>query len=141
MFDRKNPSYVPEKSDISRYIKNPLWDSFLQYMAVEYKCSPSFEFSRCGMEYGWNIKFRKSGRALCTVYPRDGFFTVMTVVGRREKKRVELCLPSFCPEIQKIYSETAEGNGQRWLMIDLEDADEKYGDVKTLLEIRCSKQL
>ena len=62
----------------------------------------------------------------------------MIVIGRREKERFEQELSSYCMEIQRIYEETKEGNGQKWLMIDLEDEDEKYENVKKMLGIRVS---
>lgn len=38
--------------------------------------------------------------------------------------------------MQEIYHLTQEGNGQRWLMIDLEDDDALYDDVFRMLDIR-----
>ena len=91
------------------------------------------------MEPGWNVKFKKSGRSLCTIYPRETYFTVMAVVGRREKEAVEAMLPDCAPRLRDLYARTAEGNGQRWLMIDLEDRDEVYRDVLRLIEIRRNR--
>ncbi len=39
-------------------------------------------------------------------------------------------------ELRGIYENTREGNGQKWLMIDLEGRDELYHDVFLLLKIR-----
>lgn len=139
MFTREDSTHPPSREEMSGYIRNPLWDSFCRYMAETYGAEPMFTFSRCGMEYGWNAKFRKGSRALCTVYPRENHFVAMVVIGRREKERVEEELPSFCPEVQQIYRETAEGNGQRWLMLPLEGEDETYRDVKRLLRIRTGR--
>ena len=47
-------------------------------------------------------------------------------------------LRSFCIEIQEIYGDTRECNNQKWLMIDLEDEDKKYEDIKKSLNIRAS---
>ncbi len=44
--------------------------------------------------------------------PRENTFAVMVVIGRKEKERFEAALPSFRPEIQQIYRDTQEGNGQ-----------------------------
>ena len=136
MFDRKDGAHPPSAAEMSGYIRNPMWDAFCAYMEETYRALPAFTFSRCGMEYGWNAKFRKGSRALCTVYPRENYFVVMVVVGRREKARVESSLPSFSMEVQRIYRECAEGNGQKWLMIPLENDGDVYSDVLTLLEIR-----
>ena len=39
-------------------------------------------------------------------------------------------------ELRDIYRQTQEGNGQRWLMIDLEDEDGLYDDLLHLIRIR-----
>ena len=55
---------------------------------------------------------------------------------KNEKENFEEMLSLFCYEIQQIYNNTEEGNNQRWLMIDLEDKDKRYEDVKKIIEIR-----
>ncbi len=138
MFDRRDPAQTPTPEELGRYINNPLWEDFCAHMEKTYGVRPRFEFSKCGMEYGWNAKFKKGGRALCTVCPREGWFTAMVVVGRREKPAFEEAIPSFCPEIRQLYQDTAEGNGQKWLMIDLEDRDGRYEDAKRIVGLRVS---
>ncbi len=49
---------------------------------------------------------------------------------------VEEILPECTIELSDIYSQTKEGNGQRWLMIDLEDKGNLYNDVLRLIQIR-----
>ena len=88
------------------------------------------------MERGWNIKFKKSGKSLCTIYPRESYFTVMVVVGRKEKAFVEAILEECTPQLREIYHQTKEGNGQRWLMLDLEDCEAMYQDILRLIAIR-----
>ncbi|NBH35941.1 DUF3788 family protein [Clostridiaceae bacterium] len=88
----------------------------------------------CALE--WNVKFRKSGKSLCTIYPKEGFFTVLVVIGAREKEAVEAILPECTKEVREIYRKTKLGNEQKWLMIDLEDQGEVYEDIFRLIEIR-----
>lgn len=61
---------------------------------------------------------------------------MLVVVGNKEKEQVENLLPQMSAEIQKIYAETKEGNGQRWLMIDLKTRGAVYSDVLKLIRIR-----
>lgn len=42
----------------------------------------------------------------------------------------------LCPELRELYEKTRWGNGQKWLMIDLEDQGEMLADVLRLIEIR-----
>lgn len=64
------------------------------------------------------------------------FFTVLVVIGRKEKDMVEALLSEYTPKVRDIYQQTKTGNGQKWLMIELEDRDEVYDDVLRLIDIR-----
>ena len=44
-------------------------------------------------------------------------------------------MPESAGKWYRIYSQTQEGNGQRELMIDLEDKGELYDDVLRLIKI------
>lgn len=90
-------------------------------------CS-EIKHSSCSLEKGW--------KTLCTIYPRELCFTVMVIVGQKEKDAVEKILPECMPELQMIYKQTEERNGQRWLMADLEDEDSLYHDLFRLIRIR-----
>lgn len=136
MFERENSSKIPTMGEISCSIANPVFDDFVQEIMKEYQVEPILEFSKCSMEYGWNLKFKKLGKSLCTIYPKESIFTVMVVIGRKEKNEVEKNLPNYTVGIQELYQNTKEGMGQKWLMIDLEDKDRRYEDVLNLIKIR-----
>lgn len=136
MFNKEDFSNTPTEYTMGEYINNDLWGDFCKYMKNTYNVIPKFEFSKCSLEYGWNAKFKKSSKSLCTIYPKEGYFTVLVVIGKKEKEDFEKVLVSFSYDIQKIYKETREWNNQKWLMIDLEDKDARYEDVKRIIEIR-----
>ena len=139
MFSKENFNHIPSEYEMSNFINNELWDKVCEFMKSNYNVNPIFEFSKCSLEFGWNIKFKKGSRTLCTVYPRENYFCVMIVIGKKEKEQFENMFHSFCIEIQEIYGDTREFNNQKWLMIDLEDEDKKYEDVKKILNIRASR--
>lgn len=136
MIDLQDKSYCPTLEEIGEYIKNPVFLQFCLDIEVKYKCKEKIEFSSCSWEKGWNVKFKKAGKSLCTIYPREGYFTILIVIGSAERKSAEAVLPECTGELREIYQQTKEGNGQRWLMIDLEDKEEMYRDVLRLIEIR-----
>ncbi|WP_233457070.1 DUF3788 family protein [Blautia producta] len=94
------------------------------------------EYSKDVWARGWNVKFRKSGKSLCVIYPKKNYFTVLVVVGNKEKEHVENLLTQFSEYIQKIYHNTREGNGQKWLMIDIISKNTSYQDVLRLIDMR-----
>lgn len=136
MLDLQDKKICPTLEDISEYVRTPAFLRFCSGIKSTYQCSERIEYSSCSWEKGWNIKFKKAGKTLCTIYPREGWFTVMIVVGVKEKAAVETILPECTPELRNIYAQTREGNGQRWLMVDLEDQGDLYRDVLRLVQIR-----
>lgn len=57
-------------------------------------------------------------------------------IAAKEKDGAEQMLPELSSEIQSVYRQTKEGNGQRWLMIDLEDEGEIFEDILRLIVLR-----
>lgn len=136
MLDTKNMDYKPTIAELESYISNPMFEGLLEHMQTEYKALRKVEYSKDVWLRGWNIKLRKAGKSLCVIYPRQGYFTVLIVVSEKEKERIENLLPQLTNELQEIYHSTKEGNGQRWLMIDVKDNVSLYHDILKLIRIR-----
>ena len=136
MIDIQEKGYCPTLEEIGAYVSNFVFVQFCKEMKTKYNCNEKIEFSSCSWEYGWNVKFKKSGKTLCIIYPRENYFTVLVVVGQKEKEAVEALLQECTLELRDIYSQTKTGNGQKWLMIDLEDNNEMYSAVFRLIDIR-----
>ena len=136
MMDLQDKSTCPTLEEIGEYVRNPVFMLLCSEIKDTYQCSEKIEYSSCSWEKGWNVKFKKAGKSLCTIYPREGYFTVLVVVGKKEKMPVEEMLSDCTEELRDIYRQTQEGNGQRWLMIDLEDEDGLYDDLLHLIRIR-----
>lgn len=126
----------PTLEEIGGYVGNPFFMEFCREIKAAYTCGEKIEYSSCSWERGWNVKFKKAGKTLCTVYPRECYFTVMIVVGPRERAAVEAILPECTAELQDICRQTREGGGQRWLMVDLEEPGPLYQDLLRLIQIR-----
>ena len=136
MINLTDKTCLPEINQIGDYIGNPLFWTMHEYLTQDRKALCELAYSGDSNLPGWNVSYRKSGRALCRLYPKRGYFAVLTVVGRKEKQRVEDFLPHASQQMRDIYLATAEGMGQRWLMIDLHTEDELYRDVLKLIDIR-----
>lgn len=136
MIDLQDKNIRPAVEEIGEYVRNPVFQLFCSEIRETYQCDEKIEYSSCSWEKGWNIKYKKAGKTLCTIYPKENYFTVMVVVGAKEKASAEKILPECTAELQSIYARTREGNGQRWLMIDLEDRGDLYDDLLRLIQIR-----
>ena len=136
MLDLTDIHYAPDFSEISKYVDNTLFDQFCKSVIHEYQALCKIEYSKDSWALGWNIKLRKAGKGLCVIYPKQNYFTVLVVIGPKEKEKAERLLPSLCDEIQEIYYKTKEGMSQRWLMIDLQADHRVSQDVLRLIRLR-----
>ncbi len=138
-WDKTNGIHKPSMAKISAYVNNPLFECLCKHVETEYQSKPVLEYSRCSMQYGWNVKYKKAGRTLCTLYPMEGYYIALIVIGDRERTETELMLPFFTEYLQQLYYETKTGMGQKWLMINVTD-DAVLEDVKQCIAIRRGKK-
>lgn len=125
----------PTEAQMSAYVKNPMWEEIQGYLQQAYATQPKQSYSGCSGQPGWNVKYQKAGRSLCTLYPMDGFFIALVVVGERERQEVELMLPTFSAYIQALYESAGALMGAKWLMASVTD-EAILADVKRLIAVR-----
>lgn len=125
----------PTYEQMSAYVHNPLWENILSYLKTAYDTQPKQSFSGCSGQPGWNVKFHKGGKSLCTLYPMEGFFIALVVVGEKEATEAELMLPSCTPYIQDLFEHAGSLMGAKWLMIHVMDED-ILSDMKRLIALR-----
>ena len=136
MYDRE---HEPSQSQIKEFVGTPLFDELDGYLRQTYKVKPKLAYSNCGMDggmwKGWNVKYQKSGKSLCTLYPKQGYIQLLVTIGVRGVNEAELLMPMCTEYIQDIFSKS-EFRGSRILGIELRD-DDVLHDVKRLIEIRA----
>lgn len=125
----------PTWEQVTEYIVSPLWADFNERIQSAYQITPCMEHSRCSMQAGWNVKYKKSGKSLCTLYPMEGYFIALVVVGSHELTEAELLMPLCSDYVQTVFKNTKIGNGQKWLMLEVRDR-EIMEDVFSLINLR-----
>ena len=139
-WDKEDGSQKPLPEVMDSYVSSNLWNKLRHYIEVNYDVKPLMEYSGCSMQKGWNLKYKKAGRSLCTLYPMEGYFFALLVIGERERAETELAMPGFSEYFKKLYSETKAGMGQKWLMINVL-SDEVLEDIKKCIAIRRSGKI
>ena len=129
---------MPEMKDIEKYVGSPLWSELCLFAENECGARRYIEYSKCSMKKGWNVKYKRNGRALCTLYPGEKVFECMVSVGRKEASEAELILPGCSKYIKELYENTEGLNGAKWLMIEVA-YEEILVDVKKLIKLRMKK--
>lgn len=130
-----NSNNKPTFENVSDFINSPLWNELCSYVENTYSTTPNMEFSSCSMQKGWNIKYKKSSKSLCTLYPMDGYFIALVVIGNKELPEANMVIPTCSPYTQNLFSVTPSSHIGRWLMLEVRDKSTQE-DVKKLIQLR-----
>lgn len=126
----------PTLSEIGAWVDSPLFDALMAWMGETYQVEPSVEFSKCSMDRGWNIKYKKGSKSLCVLYVRRGWFTAMVTLGAKQVAGLETLLPTFSASFRKLYETTPLFNGGKWLTVDVKEP-EQLEEVKRLILMKA----
>lgn len=136
-----NDEHEPLDNQIKEFVGTPLWDDLTQFLRQTYNVRPKLFYSRCSMEKGawkgWNMKYKKRGKALCTLYPKRGYFVALIPVGAKETVEAELLMPLCDAYTQSIYRRTKSGAAGKSLAIEV-TSESILCDVKTLVALRAN---
>ena len=130
------PDRAPSLEEVAAFVKSGLWGSARGEIESGFKVTPRLEYSGCAGQKGWNIKYKKGGRSLCTLYPMDGYFISLVVIGRREEECMPQILPSLGEQTQALYGRTPFSLGGRWLMMTVND-ESSLQDLLSLVKLRA----
>ncbi len=130
---------IPSMEDIRAYIgeAKKYWDELVLYIEETYDPKRQLDYSKDSLQPGWNVKYKKSGKALCTLYPMEGYFIVLVVVGPKEEDEVRIGMEAgpFTTYVKELYGKSAYSPMGRWLMIEIKDKS-VLNDIRHLLNIR-----
>ena len=78
MFDKERQ---PTELELRDFVGTEFFMDLHNYLCDSYKVKPKLSYSNCSMDKniwrGWNIKYQKSSKSLCTIYPQHGYFLVL----------------------------------------------------------------
>jgi len=133
----------PTEENINEFIDNELWQKLNDYLEENYKVLPKIVYSGCSMEKGfwkgWNIKYKKSGKSLCTVYPKEGWFVALLPIGLKELDEAEILMPACSEYTQNLFKQAVLGYNGKSLAFEIRD-ESILEDIKSLMEIRAKKR-
>ena len=131
--------HIPSHEDIRKYLceAKSIWDELTAYIEEAYQVKPQIAYSKCSAQPGWSMKYRKSSKSLCTLYPMMGYFIALVVVGPKEEEEVKVGMDAglFTTYVKELYDKTAYSAMGRWLMIEVKNKA-VLNDIKRLLTIR-----
>ncbi len=130
----------PTLTQISEFATTSLWGDLDEHLRTAYNVAPKLFYSGCSMDegywMGWIVKYRKSGKALCTLYPKQGYFAALIAIGEKEKAEAELLMPHCDAYTRELYAKTKAGATGKSLGIEV-TSENILRDVKALIAIRA----
>ena len=137
--DLWDKEHQPSHDHIQEFVATPLWAELAGYLQQTYNVKPKLSYSACSMDKGswkgWNVKYQKNGKALSTLYPKQGYFVVLINMGARELPRAELLIPHCSEYIQKLYTASKTGTSGKSLAIHV-TSEAVLRDLKELIALR-----
>jgi hypothetical protein len=108
------------------------WEEILQIIRDRYSHQEDWRFY--GKNNGWALRFRKSGKALASLYPAEGSFTVQLILSQADVDQTrDLKLGKHVRQIIEQAHPFPEG---RWVFVPVKSGQD-LRDVQRLLALKC----
>ena len=126
----KDPNSPPSMGEMLAILgaARPLWEELAGFMADSYGIEG--EIHSYGKASGWMVWFRRSGKTLLALYPREGGVTAGVVIGpSQEETAMALPLGERARRALEGAKMFPEG---RWFLLELESEQDAW-DVEQLV--------
>ena len=97
MVDIQNKGYCPLLEEIGEYVNNPVFNQFCAEVKTKYKCKEKIEFSSCSWEYGWNVKFKRRGKAFARYILKMDILLCWLLSDKKKNRQLSL----FCINVHR----------------------------------------
>lgn len=132
-------SHHPSMEEIASYITGKdgsLWQDMVNFLETNFKVKREIAYSSCSGKPGWNVKYKKGGKALCTLYPEREAFTALVVLGQHERAVFDGTREEYSSMITDAYDECSLFNGTKWLMLPVQN-EKNLAGVKKLITLKA----
>ena len=129
-------AHTPTEKEITDFIGEPAktaWTEIARFVKEHYGIIPEIMFG--GSKHGWEVRYRKSRKTLCTLTPEKGAVRILIVLGKQESEKALSMRNELSPKVYKLIEDTKQLHDGRWLWIRLFAAKD-VEDVKKLLTMK-----
>gem|GEM_PF-3922554 len=128
-----NLEYRVPKSTFSEATTGTFWLGIRKYIEENYDFAP--ELIYYGQKYGWTLRYRKSSKTLCSLFPEKDAFTVLVVLGKKEVEKTFSIIERLTAEARTLFENAEQKRDGRWLWIRVLVNDD-VESVKVLLNVK-----
>jgi hypothetical protein len=126
----------PDSKEIISFIGDQVatkWLEMEDFLKTHYDFKPETVFY--GNKYGWTVRYRKSGRTLCSLFPEKDSFTVLITLGKGESELVLSMKDELSSQILNLIKESRQLRDGRWLWIRILKVND-ITDIKKILAVK-----
>ena len=134
-------SHQPSDEEMAQMIGQPLaeaWSALRQWLVETYRITPVFNSG--GRKYGWNLQHRSGSKPLCEMYPENGSFTALVILGKAELDQALARLESFGPTVRRALTDSPRFHDGCWMYIRIEEAQTCQQDVQDIQQLVLIKK-
>lgn len=110
-----------------------LWDMVNNQITDHYEMDKEWHVGR--KENKYELKYRRAGKTLCVLFPRNKSFGFMVIYGKAERDKFEVERKNFSTETCAQYDATKTYHDGKWIMLDITDHS-ILNDIVPLLRIK-----
>ncbi|MHA2391607.1 MAG: DUF3788 domain-containing protein [Promethearchaeota archaeon] len=107
----------PKIEEIEKSIgdKLYLWHEILEYIDNKYDFTKEFVFFT--KKYGWSYRYKRKGRTMIYLFPEQGAFSILIVLGKKESEEVNNKSDQLNEQVISVFNNTEQLHDGRWLWI------------------------
>jgi len=126
----------PSEEDILRALggAKPLWQELHAYIQEQYDFSQETIFF--AKQYGWAVRYKRSGRTMCYAFPECEAFSMLIVLGKDEAQRVDAQKQLLNQQVRDIFDQTEQLHDGKWLWVRVTEAS----DLSSVQRLLCAKR-
>lgn len=129
----------PTLEDMKEFAAGTYFERLFDFLTENYHPKFSIEYSKeKGAFGGWNLKAKKYGGNLGTIYFREDCVRMMVVVSELFEEDLSATISSMSEQIQKTYMENKPVMGGFWFVVDI-TSRKNFEDLKYLITLRVRK--
>lgn len=91
-----------------------------------------------GRKHGWSLRYKKS-KSFCTLIPEKNRFSLVIVLGTKEREKVEAIRDGLQPDTRTKYDRAATYHDGKWLLLSI-NSNKIIEDVMQMLAVKRKPQ-
>lgn len=127
---------IPTEQEIQQLLGKSCYQIWLKVIGlIKQHYLMDILWNKGGKTASYEMKFRRGGKTLCALYPRENNFGFMIIFGKAEREKFEQIRHELSQVTQQQYDTTTTYHDGKWLMLTINN-DRYLEDIPKLLAIK-----